>query len=127
MKSELRTKLEELRALYGYSQFFNEVKSMSRERIQNTERAKKVHLTPSQKQRLFDRQGGICPRCKLPLDIPARKNDGDHIDPNSTNLNCMANYALLHASCNRSKGANSVYVESKFRGETTVEMLGDEV
>lgn len=64
-------------------------------------------------QRLHDRQSKRCFICNEPIDLVLDKGqlDIDHIDPLAEDgLDAENNFALTHASCNRSKGASNLTV-----------------
>lgn len=63
--------------------------------------------------RLHARQSGVCFICDKPIDLKLQKGqlDIDHIDPLAKDgLDAENNFALTHASCNRSKGAANLEV-----------------
>ena len=64
-------------------------------------------------QRLHDRQSKCCFICDKTIDRVLQKGqlDIDHIDPLAEDgLDAENNFALTHASCNRSKGASNLKV-----------------
>ena len=64
-------------------------------------------------KRLFDRQNGRCYICDEKIDLVLHRDqlDIDHIDLLSQDgLDADNNFALTHASCNRSKGASNLQV-----------------
>lgn len=64
-------------------------------------------------RRLHERQGGRCFIDDAPIDLVLHKGqlDIDHIDPLAKDgLDAENNFALVHASCNRSKGASNLEV-----------------
>lgn len=64
-------------------------------------------------KRLLNRQSGRCFICDAPIDLTlhARQLDIDHIDPLAEDgLDAENNFALTHASCNRSKGTSDLRV-----------------
>ena len=64
-------------------------------------------------KRLLARQGGKCFICDDDLDLVLHKGqlDIDHIDPvKADGLDGENNFALTHASCNRSKGASNLEI-----------------
>src|SRR5439155_27170517 len=64
-------------------------------------------------QKLSKRQNGRCFICDEPVDLMLHKGtlDIDHIDPLlDDGLDAENNFALTHASCNRSKGASNLVV-----------------
>ena len=74
-------------------------------------------LAPDQRtkleQRLVTRQTGRCFICDEPIDLMLHKGqlDIDHIDPLiEDGLDAENNFALTHASCNRSKGAANLEI-----------------
>src|SRR3990172_6173322 len=74
-------------------------------------------LDPDQRaqleQKLLARQTGRCFICDEPIDLVLHKGqlDVDHIDPLIENgLDAENNFALTHASCNRSKGAANLEI-----------------
>ncbi len=123
MKSELRIKMEVLRSEYGYGAWDYESRSMARERLQITDRPKRIKFSPSVYRRLFDAQEGICPECQSHLDVPAKKNEIDHKNPNEERFNEFFNLQLLHKSCNREKGAMSIQEQSKASGRPMTELV----
>ena len=70
-------------------------------------------------------QKGICPRCKNHLDVPAKRNEVDHISPaiEGSAFNRIENLRLCHSQCNREKSANTVFEESKATGQPVDEIL----
>src|SRR6266404_2425568 len=63
--------------------------------------------------RLHDRQKGRCFICDERIDLMLHKGqlDIDHIDPLiEDGLDAENNFALTHASCNRSKGASNLEI-----------------
>ena len=74
-------------------------------------------LTDEQRQqlqaRLHDTQTGRCFICDQTIDLVLHKSqlDIDHIDPLAEDgIDAEHNFALTHASCNRSKGASNLQV-----------------
>lgn len=64
-------------------------------------------------QKLLARQTGRCFICDDPIDLMLHKGqlDVDHIDPLAQDgLDAENNFALTHASCNRSKGAANLEI-----------------
>ncbi len=64
-------------------------------------------------QRLHQRQNGRCFICDKEIDLVLQKGqlDVDHIDPlREDGLDAENNFALTHATCNRSKGASNLQV-----------------
>lgn len=64
-------------------------------------------------QKLLTRQTGRCFICDDPIDLMLHKGqlDIDHIDPLAEDgLDAENNFALTHASCNRSKGAANLQI-----------------
>ena len=64
-------------------------------------------------QRLHDQQTKCCFICEETIDLVLQKGqlDIDHIDPLAEDgLDAENNFALTHASCNRSKGASNLKV-----------------
>jgi hypothetical protein len=64
-------------------------------------------------RRLLERQTGRCFICDQPIDLMLQKGqlDIDHIDPLAEQgLDAENNFALTHASCNRSKGAANLEI-----------------
>jgi hypothetical protein len=64
-------------------------------------------------QKLLSRQSGRCFICDDPIDLVLHKGqlDIDHIDPLiEEGLDAENNFALTHASCNRSKGAANLQI-----------------
>jgi len=74
-------------------------------------------LEPQQRakleEKLLTRQSGRCFICDDPIDLVLHKGqlDVDHIDPLiEDGLDAENNFALTHASCNRSKGAANLQI-----------------
>ena len=64
-------------------------------------------------RRLLARQSGRCFICDDPIDLMLHKGqlEIDHIDPLAEEgLDAENNFALTHASCNRSKGAANLQI-----------------
>jgi 5-methylcytosine-specific restriction endonuclease McrA len=75
---------------------------MSR-KVNSKEAAKKNKM----RRRLFERQGGICPRClePLPKSLPRKEVALDHILPRSKGgKDGIDNRQLLHRCCDQAKG-----------------------
>lgn len=117
------TILKKIRDDAGYSNFDQAVKTLNRERLQNYKREKRKHFPKSMYQRLYDEQNGICSYCKFCLDIPARKNVIDHVDPNEQDFNTRKNLHLIHGKCNREKSSKSINQQSKESGKTFENIL----
>jgi len=67
----------------------------------------------SLERKLHNRQGGKCFICDDPVDLVLHKGqlDIDHIDPlKEDGLDGENNFAITHASCNRSKGAANLEI-----------------
>jgi len=109
-------------AKHGYSIYFKVQKDLMRRRV-NPERDKREKFPPRLYQRLFDAQGGICPWCDKPLDIPAKRNEIDHADPNEQTFNKYSNLQLLHKHCNREKSSMSIQEQSKETGKPFTELI----
>jgi len=70
-------------------------------------------------RRLLSRQTGHCFICDEKIDLVLQKGqlDVDHIDPLvEDGLDAENNFALTHASCNRSKGASNLEVARRLAG-----------
>ena len=64
-------------------------------------------------QKLLARQSGRCFICDQPIDLVLHKGqlDVDHIDPLiEDGLDAENNFAITHASCNRTKGASNLQI-----------------
>ena len=65
------------------------------------------------RRRLWERQGQVCFICEGEIDLHLHDGDLDidHIDPLAADgLDAENNFALTHASCNRSKGASNLEI-----------------
>lgn len=118
---ETRRGFRELAANSARSNLRFVVKEWMRERV-NPEREKRIHFPKSMYQKLYDQQGGKCPRCPEPLLIPARKNEIDHRDPNRQDFNHRDNLALMHPHCNKKKSSKSLLQQSKETGENFTDL-----
>ena len=84
--------------LMGQSRYLSALDSSDREQLE---------------QRLHQRQNGHCFICDKQIDLVLHKGqlDVDHIDPlREDGLDAENNFALTHATCNRSKGASNLQV-----------------
>ena len=116
--------MKAVRAKHGYSNYREAFKITDRERLQVEGRPERIHFPPAMYQRLFNDQEGLCPECQSLLEIPAKRNEIDHRDPNRVDgFNKRSNLQLLHKSCNREKSASSVQSQSKGSGKTFEEIL----
>ena len=113
----------EAKHVWGESAITHAVKQYNRTKRDTVE---KVQRKPVPKRWILDawvKQGGICKRCKLDLD--PKEAEGDHIIPfASGGKHTRGNIQALHGvPCNRSKGANSLFRESKLGHGTVLEQL----
>jgi 5-methylcytosine-specific restriction endonuclease McrA len=107
---------------HGYSECTRVMKKWNRSRLENADRPKRKPLSPSQRLKLYAKQGGRCGRCGEPM--PMGHLEDDHFDPNAgEGYNNFQNRRLLCSDCNKSKGANSVYAEAKELNITVLELL----
>ena len=117
--------LEALKAEWGYSRFDAAVRAINRKRLQG-ERAPRKKFPWSKYRKLYDRQRGICPECKLLMPLVRGHVEIDHFDPNEQDFNNESNLRLTHTLCNRSKGAKSVLEQSKASGRTFTDMMPED-
>lgn len=118
--------LRDLRQKYGTSSFDAALRVMKKERLENYGREKRKRFPPKMYQRLFDMQKGVCRFCGHHLDVPAKKNEIDHIDPSRQDFNSPSNLELLHVQCNKIKAARTVYQQSKLTGQPFSQILKPE-
>lgn len=81
-------------------------------------------------KRLFERQSGRCFICdeRIDLTLHAGRLDVDHIDPLvEEGLDAENNFALTHASCNRSKSASDLRVARRLAEFDRLHVGGQEV
>ena len=121
--AQTESALREVRRLSGYANFDAVVKKLNRERI-DPERVKRKRFPKSMYQRLYDKQQGRCPLCPDPLNIPATKNEIDHINPGREDFNHASNLQLTHPQCNRRKSSRSILEQSKRSGKTFTALVG---
>lgn len=116
--------LDQVRETYGYSTYYDAFKIQQARRleVQRTEERKR-YKWPTDYKRLYREQRGICPYCDKEMAFIKGALDIDHFDPNSKTWNAEANLRVLHLSCNRSKGADSVYTQARKSGKTVKELL----
>jgi len=63
------------------------------------------------KQTLLSTQQGKCFICEQPLDLQIQESDVDHVEPISLGgRDDDTNFAVTHATCNRSKQASDLRV-----------------
>ena len=101
------------------------IRAHNRRRV-STERDPRDKTSPSQKQKMFNDQKGICPICCNLLFIPAtdRRNEVDHIDPNRQDLNHRTNKQLVHGlPCNRKKSSKDLIQQSRESGKMIQEII----
>lgn len=124
-KNPCLEELREMRKKYGTSTFNFAVKKLNRERLESgKDRPKRVKFAWSMYKRLYEKQRGICPRCRKTMVLLRGEVEIDHIEPNAgEGFNDQRNLRVLHASCNHSKGANTIYEEAKKLNRTITEML----
>src|SRR5262245_8306489 len=75
-------------------------------------------------QRLFQRQSGHCFICDAAVDLVLHKGELeiDHIAPLATGgADAENNFALVHESCNRSKGADDLRVARRIKDFEKIE------
>jgi len=121
--TDLYSKLKALQSEYGYSEFFNTIKKISRERLQNTDRPARIKFPWSKYRKLYQKQGGVCNWCDKEMALIRGKVEIDHLNPNAENFNDDSNLQLLHTNCNREKSSKSIQEVSKETGKTFVEQL----
>lgn len=112
---------DSVQAVYGRSLIDEGIKRM-KQRV-NPERDKRKKFPPSLYQRLYNEQGGDCSICGKRLEIPARKNEIDHINPNESNFNGHFNLQLVHRHCNRNKSSKDMIQQSKQYGKPISELI----
>lgn len=115
-----------IRASAGYSRFSHSYQMLNRERIEPG-REKHQQFPPTEYQRLFGKQGGVCPGYKVPphaLLIPATKNHVDRIDPHAKRgYNDKRNRQLLCPDCNKRKSSKDLLQQSRETGETIAQIV----
>lgn len=121
--TDLYSKLKALQAEYGYSEFFNTIKKISKERLQNDNRPARIKFSWSKYRRLYTQQNGICSWCDDTMPLIRGQIEIDHINPNASNFNDDSNLQVLHKHCNREKSSKSIQEVSKETGKTFVEQL----
>jgi len=128
----IKTELDPILKRVGYSTYFSAVKIQLKRRLQiaKADRPNRVHATPAEKQKMFDRQQGKCPwRSSVKenphmLLIPASRNECDEINPNLTEgYNAKSNKQLLCPDCNREKSSMSIEEQAVDQGKTMAEIL----
>lgn len=124
MNNPTRDKLIAIRDEVGYSEFWKEVKSLGRERLDNSsEREKRVKFPWSKYKRLYDRCGAVCWWCQDIMPFTRGKIEIDHFDCNSENFNDDSNLGVLHAKCNREKGSKNLTEQAEHLRITTTELI----
>jgi hypothetical protein len=120
--------IKAIRSQYGTSIFDDALRTLKKERLENYGREPKKRFPPKMYQRLYDFQGGLCAfgPCRNHLNVPAKKNEIDHIDPNRQDLNHPSNLQLLHPACNRIKASRTLYEQSKLTGQPISDILKTE-
>ena len=116
----------EAKGVWGESAIAHDIKRYNQTKRDTVE---KVKRKPVPKRWILDawvKQQGICRRCKLDLD--PKEAEGDHIIPLAGGgKHTRSNIQALHGvPCNRSKGANDPFRESKLGHGTVAQQLGDE-
>lgn len=128
MSNSIRDRLVAIRDEVGYSNFWREVKSLSRERLDNPDRDKRKSISWTVIKRHYQKQKGICTWCNKPMVLMRSELEGDHIDPNRQDFNSDDNIQVLHKlPCNREKNSMSVADQAKYKGKTYREILETEV
>lgn len=125
--TDLRQKLIALRDEAGYSEFWREVKSLSRERLQNNDREKRKPIPWGIIKRHYEKQKGVCSWCGKDMKLIRNEIEGDHKNPNEQDFNKDSNIQVLHKSCNRQKSSMSIAEQSKHKGTTYREILENEI
>ena len=117
----------------GYSWYdnFNRKRNRRRLQIDKSARAPKVKASPTEKRKLYERQGGKCPWRSTKkdnphdLDLPISRNEADHVNVNLEGkaYNSLSNKQLLCMVCNREKAAMTIEQIAKHQGLTMEEIL----
>ena len=111
-----------LRTKHGTSELDQAIRKYNRSRLSVERPEKRKPVPRSWKIEAYAKQGGKCPRCKGHFDI--REMEADHIVPLAGGgQNKRHNIQMLCRECNRSKGANSLFRESKLGHGTVLEQL----
>jgi len=128
MSNPIRDRLIAIRDEVGYSLFWREVKSLSRERLDDKDnRQKRKHFPWSKYVSLYKKCRGICAWCEGAMPLIKGEINLDHKDPNAEDFNGDANLQVLHSSCNKQKNAMSIADQAKHSGKTYTELLEPEV
>ena len=111
-----------LRTKHGTSELDRAIKKYNRSRLETDKPEKRRAVPRSWKIEAYAKQGGKCARCREPFDI--REMEADHIIALAQGgQHKRHNIQMLCRECNRSKGANSLFRESKLGYGTVLEQL----
>lgn len=110
----------------GWGNWDHLSKRMNRQRV-HPGREKRKQPSKSVKQRLYDRQEGMCAWCPgkelQRLIIPANRNEADHFNPHRQDFNAQDNWVLLLPECNRIKGSTPLIELARRTGITLPELI----
>lgn len=112
-----------LRTKHGTSELDQAIRKYNRSRLSVERPEKRKPVPRTWKVEAYATQGGKCPRCKERFDI--REMEADHIIALAQGgRHKQHNIQMLCWECNRSKGANSLFRESKLGHGTVLKQLG---
>lgn len=115
----------EAKFVYGESAVTHAIKRYNRTKRDTVEKVKRKTVPRKWVLDAWVKQNGKCRRCGDDLD--PKEAEGDHIIPVALNgKHAKGNIQALHEHCNRSKGANDPFTESKLGHGTVAQQLGDE-
>ncbi len=119
--------LDQLRETYGTSAFDEALRILSRRRLEGLRTAKRRRFKwPTDYKKLYDKQKGICPKCNREMAFIRGSIEIDHFDPLAQDFNDESNLRVMHAGCNSSKGADSVYQQALKSCKTVLQVISEQ-
>ena len=115
--------LEELKRSYGSQAFDLAVRKLNRSRLSVHNRDPRKRFSWNVYRKRYTLQHGICPICGQVMALLKSKIEIDHKDPNRQDYNADTNLQVVHTQCNQTKGAKSIYEQSKVSNKTFVELI----
>jgi hypothetical protein len=119
--------LDMLRETYGTSAFDDALRILGRRRLDGMRTEKRRRFKwPKDYRPLYDKQKGLCPKCSKEMAFIRGAIEIDHFDPLAEDFNADSNLRVMHAGCNSSKGADSIYETARKSSKTVLQIVAEQ-